>query len=607
MLMSLARRDELVDSWRRSIDRVRYAFQPITSTHTGQAVGFEALLRDVDRAGFASIGELFDRATSDGVVVDVSLMLLGEAARALTDAPVNTQELGRLFYNLDNRLFDSEEGCRRLFDAIGTLPLPVNRITFEISERAPLPERAYQGDQLPILRAVGAQVALDDFGTGYSGLQVLYRAGVDLIKLDRFFVQNIDRDPTKRTFVTNMVRLAHTMGIRVVAEGVERSGEFYACRDIGCDYVQGYLVARPSTENASLRPHYETIEQLVAGNRRESRVQRLLLDRLNPIEPIHVNEPIIEVLKRFRGTPELSFLPVVNDLEEPVGILREIDLKQYVYNPYGISLLMNHTYQREIYEYVRRVPVVSPGARLDHVLELYALDHEADAIIVARNGRYEGVLDSRSLIQVVHEREVATARDQNPLTRLPGNSIVNEHLAGVHAAAARWHGITYFDFNDFKPFNDVYGFRVGDRVIQLFADMLRSHAAEDSRFVGHIGGDDFFYAFECDAGQVPEEVVAIRALTERFSGDVVGFYRSEDQARGYMEATDRNGVFRRFPLLTISAAVLLVPPHDEALASRELSHQIATLKRFAKRSSDSVAAASVVASALRAERDAGYD
>ncbi|MFP4152463.1 MAG: bifunctional diguanylate cyclase/phosphodiesterase [Alkalispirochaeta sp.] len=601
--MAIVQRDVLLSDWREVCSTLHYAFQPLVSTHTGRTFGFEALLRGWNEAGFTSIAHLFDRADEDGVIVEVNTMLLEQAIsryleRIPDPGPAGVDgERSRLFFNLDNRVFHDPDAADRIHNAIRRTGIPPELLSFEISERNELPSGAYDPDQLPSLRGTGVQIALDDFGAGYSGLQVLYQAKVDIIKIDRFFVEGIDRDATKRIFVTSLVNLAHSMGQRVVAEGVETKREYYVSREIGCDYIQGYLVARPDASAEPLKGIYTIIEQLISADRRSaSSNEQILLHNLSPIEPITTDTPILDVLKRFRSEPETTIVPVVTGDGEPLGIIREQDLKTYVYSPYGISLLMNRTYRNEFYSYLRRVPVVPIHVRIDRILQIYAMDSDAEALIVTEGGRYRGCLDSKALLQILHQREVATARDQNPLTRLPGNTIITEYLSAVFKPNPSWNVLVYIDFNHFKPFNDTYGFRVGDRIIQLFGDLLRSEVNERSAFAGHIGGDDFFLAFEATDAEISTRIDNIRRLVERFRQDVLPFYSAEDSRRGYIEGHDREGNPKRFEMLSAAAAILLIPPHDGLLPFRELGREISLLKLTAKGSEDHLVIASIVPS-----------
>jgi len=141
----------------------------------------------------------------------------------------------------------------------------------------------------------------------------------------------------------------------------------------------------------------------------------------------------------------------------------------------------------------------------------------------------------------------------NPLTRLPGNPSIEEEV-NRRIALGRPFAFLYADIDRFKPYNDVYGFARGDGVIRATADVLiesiRASEAKEA-FLGHVGGDDFVIVTEPDSA--PH--VAQRA-TSGFDRKVVSFYDAGDLSRGYIESTDRQGVRRRFPLLSLSIGVV---------------------------------------------------
>lgn len=596
--MSLMQREELLDIWAHTCATMTYAFQPIVNTYTGRVFGYEALLRGFDTQGFPTIHSVFDRAAADGVLVEVNQLLFQKASNTFDAEGQNS----RLFFNIDNRLFQEESTAALLLRLLGSGGIPAERVVLEISERNPVPDSAYDERHLPALQRLGVHVALDDFGAGYSGLQVLYQAQVDIIKMDRFFVSGIAEDAPKRIFVTNLVKLAHMMGMHVVAEGVETTADFYTCREIGCDYMQGYLISRPRFPGPEdpLPNHYSVIVDLIKDDRRDDREdQRQIERRMNTAAALPVTTAMQDVLRRFRTEREASFLPVINAQEEPLGIIREHDLKEYVYSPYGISLLMNRSYRSDLPSFVRKVPVAAIHDRLDRILELYTLDPNAEAILLTQNGRYLGYLDSRSLLQILHQREVATARDQNPLTRLPGNTIINEYISATFRPISVWSMLVYMDFDNFKPFNDRFGFRLGDRVIQLFADSLKRMANSEGTFAGHIGGDDFFLRIEAEYSELQRMIERIERLTRRFSQDVRAFYPKETVQQGYIEGKNRSGEWMRFPLLQVSAAILFVPPHESYLNAEGISLEIAKLKKTAKRSTGNVVVATINPSCLR--------
>jgi GGDEF domain-containing protein len=190
------------------------------------------------------------------------------------------------------------------------------------------------------------------------------------------------------------------------------------------------------------------------------------------------------------------------------------------------------------------------------------------------------VLSAASLLRVINEKNLALARDQNPLTRLPGNSSINDHLTvALDTAVTSWI-FAYFDLDNFKPFNDRYGFRQGDRAILLFSELMRTTLGTNQTFLGHIGGDDFFASFR----DLPAEVVTARieALLGSFRRDVESFYDADSRERGYIVGRSREGTTQHFPLLTCSAALVEIPAGPRVVTVDDLGDAIAILKKTAK-------------------------
>lgn len=567
---------------------LRFAYQPIVNIHTGRVLGYEALLRGWDGAGFSSITEVFDTAYDDGILEEVNAYLLRRALVGLRADAIPDD--ARLFYNIDNRIFEFGDP-----DLDGS-ELQNNKayIHFELSEKHQILGGLDPVASIDALKERNYRIVIDDFGSGYSGLQLLYHAEPELIKIDRFFIDGIQADAKKKLFVSNVVNMAHIMGIMVVAEGVETIHEFNVCRDVGCDFVQGYFIQRPTEEVSELLPKYEAIGAAANRDRRRRQSAPDLIDRyMEDIAPIEFGTPILDVLKAFRSEGASRFFPVVNSDHEPVGIFRERDFKSYVYSPYGFSLLKNRVYNNDTASFVSRAPVAEVHTRLDKILELYALVRDAEGVLITENGKYRGVLSSRSLLQIVNERELAKARDQNPLTRLPGNTLIHEYVSKALSARSSDFGLVYFDIDNFKPFNDVYGFRHGDRVILLLADLLRGFESEEGMFVGHVGGDDFFMGTTFETWTGCDLLARVRSILSRFAGDVRAFYSKEDLEAGHIRAQDRSGTESCFPLITLSAAVIVVSKDANVMDLERLSQEISRLKHEAKTASDGIAVLNV--------------
>lgn len=570
-------------SWVRALDQLDHAFQPIVNVHSGICYGYEALLRNVAEAGFPSIAALFDRAFEEGVLRGVETALWIRAVRKFARLPHHRNV--KLFCNADSRgaVFSATDRAA-LIATLEELELPVSAFCLELSERHNINGHWTASDVRDAIAREGFGLAVDDFGRGFSGLELLYTWHSDFVKIDRFFFTGIDRDPQKRTLTETIVKLAHQLGRFVVAEGIETEAEFHVARDIGCDLIQGYLIQRPTVALAELCERYANVAGLV---RRERRGRTADPDGIaahaERAPTIPADQSLYEVLQIFGRLRDRNFLVVVDADERPVGIIREQDLKHYLYNPFGRDLLANASFRKPLTAVVSRCPVVDINAPLEKFIDMYARDEGKEGVIVLRDMKYAGFLDSRTLLNVVSEHNLAAARDQNPLTRLPGNQRIYEYVSRALGDTERPYIFVYFDFDWFKPFNDAFGFRQGDRALILFAEMLGKAFASQTHFVGHIGGDDFF-AGVCD---LPFEEVCtqVRLLLRKFRRDIESFYDAETRERGHIVASDRDGRVRQFPLMSVSAVALCLPPGRLTAPLDRVSEVIVQGKKAVKRES----------------------
>jgi len=577
-----------VAPWVERVALVDYAFQPIVNIHTGVCIGFEALLRDVERAGFTDIQAFLDSAHRDGAIVAVGAMLRRRAVAKFASSALADRT--RLFFNLDNRELEREdyrlEEASHLLAAYG---LPPGTLCFELSERHQLPLLQRPIATFATLRQHGQRLAIDDFGIGFSGLQLLCSVEPDFIKIDRFFVSDIAVDPKKRLICASIVAIAHMLGITVIAEGVETLQEFLVCRQVGFDLVQGFFVQRPTTVVEDLAARYPEIAQASRADRRGDSDAGLITSHIETLPALPAGMEMARVLEKFRKDTIHTFFPIVNELEEPIGILHENALREFAYSPYGKDLLRNPWLKCTLRQFAARCPVADVNMRAERILTLFSLEEDCEGILVVENQRYVGFLSARSLLRIINEKNLALARDQNPLTRLPGNTSIYEFVSEALASQGEASILIYLDFDDFKPFNDIYGFRSGDRAIQMFGELLRNELGRDGHFVGHIGGDDFFVGMR--GGDLEAACQSASAVAARFREDVQSLYDAADRKRRYMVAKDRSGRRRRYPLLSVSAAVLAVEARNEHTPMEAVLGTISSLKKVAKESGLHLAAA----------------
>jgi diguanylate cyclase (GGDEF)-like protein len=226
---------------------------------------------------------------------------------------------------------------------------------------------------------------------------------------------------------------------------------------------------------------------------------------------------------------------------------------------------------------------------VERLADMFAFGgHAEEGVILTDNGIYAGFVRASEIVNAMHERDVAMARDQNPLTGLPGNNRVGEYIRDALADEHRGFAFVYFDFDGFKAFNDAYGFRRGDRAIQLFADILRSGSQGTRDFVGHVGGDDFFVGIEIERYGFDALVTRVWELMERFRFDSTSLL--SDLTAGESGRSARSvRAASLVPALSVSAAVVHVPAGRSGDSTDGLGALIATLKSSAKRSPTHIA------------------
>ena len=210
--------------WEERLDAVHFAFQPIVRADDLQVDGVEALLRGVQKAGFVAIQDLFDQAYVDGVLHTFDIALRHKLLRE--SAPLLRQHKKRLFYNLDTRcVMDEDDGVERTARLIAAVGLEAHQVCLEISEQHQLIPARHVAATLELYRAHGYGVALDDYGVGYGQLRSLFLTSPDVLKIDQFFVSQVDQDPKRRLFLRRLCEFGSELGATVVAEGVETAAE----------------------------------------------------------------------------------------------------------------------------------------------------------------------------------------------------------------------------------------------------------------------------------------------------------------------------------------------------------------------------------------------
>ncbi|HKS99012.1 MAG TPA: EAL domain-containing protein [Rugosimonospora sp.] len=250
------RRAQLEQALRGALERHELSvyYQPIVDLATGQLAGFEALMRwNHPRLGTVSPLDFIPIAEDTGLIVHSGAWLLEEAVEQLAQwnrhRPEGTPAL-HMSVNISSRQLRDMSLVEVVARVLARTGLPPDEVWLEITESGMMEEPESAASILRALRALGVILSVDDFGTGYSSLSYLKRFPIDILKIDRSFVAGVGADADDEAIVRTTVAMAHALGHRVVAEGVETAVQRDWLQTLGCDLAQGWLYGQPRAASA---------------------------------------------------------------------------------------------------------------------------------------------------------------------------------------------------------------------------------------------------------------------------------------------------------------------------------------------------------------------
>lgn len=562
--------------------RLHAVFQPILDLHSGEYFAFEGLIRGPASSPLHTPATLFHLARESGLTCEFEHLcretVLGDYARL--DLP------GKLFINASIPCLNDPgfraHGDLPLLEKLGLKP---GQVVIEITENHLVSDFSELHDVLAEYRSRGFDLAMDDLGEGFSNLRMWSEVRPEFVKIDRHFITGIADDPLKFQLVRAMHEIAETCGAQLIAEGIETEAEFATVRDLGIRFAQGYLIARPEAKPdvapASRIGQLLSSARLIVFPRQGSNNAactpiRQLLRALEPVSPEVENDAVYD---RFEREHKLLSLPVVAE-GKPLGIIQRFGMVDRFARPFRRELFGKkpcHTFMQPAPLIVEHTDSVQDVARRVSNSEQHTL---ADCFIIVRDGRYLGIGSNRELMSLITDLQIRSARYANPLTQLPGNVPIFDHIERLLASQQPFVAC-YADIDHFKPYNDVYGFRRGDDVIQMLAQVLTEIIEPRDDFLGHVGGDDFMLLFQ----RVDWESQCAQALT-LFDQRIERLVESTHwQAKGF-SAENRRGEQVFHPLPSLSLGCLPVSP-GMCHSHHEVAAAVSAAKRQAKKTTGS--------------------
>lgn len=545
-------------------------FQPIVANKQRAIYGYEALIRGPSDTPLHSPVTLFETASRYGRLVELEVLCREVAIQQF----VHLNLPGKLFLNTSpESLFEPNFRTGSTLEILRHAGLSPERVVIELTEQFPTENYEAIREAKHHYKSMGFEIAIDDLGAGYAGLRMWSELRPDYVKIDRHFMHDIHEDSVKQEFVRSIKHIARGLHCKVVGEGVETAEEFRCVARLGIEFCQGYWFARPAQVPVTSIPGDrfcqapETMRQR-AGRSFFSNTVGELLQSVPGIPGTTSIEACAEI---FQRAPQLESLPVIDQLH-PLGLVRRTKLMNLLLTRYGRDL---HG-KKPIMQFLDRQTLMLeshlPIEQASNLVSDQMKQNKELDFIITEKGRYLGIGSVIDLLKVITEMQVRSARYANPLTLLPGNVPIYEELGHLLREQQAFI-VCYCDLDNFKPFNDKYGYEKGDQVIRDLADILRQEVDTEQDFIGHIGGDDFILIFHSSDWQS-----RCNAILRRFEESAPSYYNREDRVQQGIWSQDRGGNYRFFPLLTLSIGS--VSPDPAACKSH---HDVAALASCAKR------------------------
>lgn len=532
---------------------IRIVFQPVVSLSDAEVIGYEALSRGPKGSLLEHPDALFATAAKHDLIWELEyLCRAGALEKAKDIIPAKM-----IFINVDpNIIKDPRFHKGQTMELLHKFCARTGNVIFEITEKSAIDDYRSFCRILDNYISQGYKIAIDDTGAGYSGLRTIAETRPNFIKVDMELIRDIDKDNLKQAMLKALYDFSLSTNSKIIAEGIETQDELKTLIKIGVPFGQGYFLQKPHPDFLQLSP---TVKNTILEFNRVKKRELYHTPITMPVGKLALQDKVFPsttlgyaVIDYFSENPNVQGLPIV-DNDRPVGLLMKGKFFAKLASQYGVAVYMN----RAISHLMDKNPlIVDYNIPLEYVSKSALSrknDDIYDYILVTKDEQYYGTITVKMLLEKTTQLELSRAKHANPLTGLPGNVIIEAELRSVISESTNY-AVLYFDLDNFKSYNDVYGFENGDKVICFAADIIQNQLnmlENTDTFLGHIGGDDFIAVVRgCNVTQLCEKIIA------SFDSNIARYYSEKDRAKGYIVANNRHGRDEEFPIISLSIAVI---------------------------------------------------
>lgn len=529
-------------------------FQPIFGFREGRMLGYEALVRGPEGSLIQTPAELFAAAHAENLAIELNVACIRQILRAFAASEL----AGSLFVNVSPQLVvqrgHDQERAARFMASLGLEP---DRVVIELTEDYPTADFRLVHESLMLYRSMGLRIAIDDLGEGFASLRLWSELRPEFVKADKHFVTGIAGDPVKMQFLRAIQHIADNCGSLVIAEGIENAADFRVVKDIGIACGQGWFIGRPAEVPSGKLPEEARRAQadarlpVVPAPRLQAGTEPHAHDFVRAVDAATPQATLGALLARFAASPCLTAIPVIGH-SGVEGVVSRMWLELAAASEDATALKA-----RPCLDFADSAPI-----RVEADLDLAALTailvesdarRFADGFVLVSRGRYLGMGASRDVMRSLQTSRVLAARHTNPLSLLPGQVPINEHLERLlarHVAFTAW----FIEVDQMRGLNDAGGFAKGDALIHACGRLLEESCEPGVDFAGHVAGGRFVVLAQSEDWRA-----RAKSALDNFPSLVEAQAPADAFARGYFTLMQRDGrqSVRPLPRLVIGIVPVL--------------------------------------------------
>lgn len=472
-------------------------YQPIVSLSDGQIIGYEALSRGPIGSPLQNPDKLFKAAQAHYKTWELEQLCRIKAI----EKAANIEKNKYLFINVDPYIFKDEKfkkGFTKEF--LAQHNMSPDCIIFEITEKTCIEDYTSFKQALNNYVDQGYKIAIDDTGSGYSGLKMLNETKPHFVKIDMDLIRNINEDSFKQSLIECFVKLSEATNMRLIAEGIETEEELETLINLGVYAGQGFFIGRPAgafldipTPVKDFIIKCNKLKTNISYNYQYNNIGEIVRQDKTFSPTTHCKE-----IKEYFDANDITGACIVNNNDVPVGLIMKHSLDSALATQYGVAVFTKRPAALVMDSNPLIVDYYTPVNEVSKMAMARKTENIYDYVIITNNNKYHGIVSIRSLLNYATELECNYAKQLNPLTELPGNTVIQNNINSMLETKRRCC-ILYFDLDNFKVYNDTYGFENGDRVLKYTAQLIQSEIKSHfpcTGFIGHVGGDDFVSIIE---------------------------------------------------------------------------------------------------------------